>query len=144
VGDRLAPAPAGEGPDPRDQFREGEGLHQVVVGAGVQAAHAGIHRILGREDQHRKVEAPLPKGLQDLEAAASREHEIQEQQIEGARGGQEEGILAGMGGGHFVPLRLQALLQGHGHLHFVLDQKNMQAASLAFAINMIPGDPSRF
>ena len=70
-------------PNPRQQFRQRKGLDEIVVRAEIQAEHAIVHPVAGGQDQHRRVDVPLPQRLQDLEAAPSRKHDVEHDQVEG-------------------------------------------------------------
>ena len=67
-------APSARGPNrrvgdhlqPGEQFREGEGLGQVVVAAGAQALDPFIDPVERAQDQHRRRPAAAPQGLDQL------------------------------------------------------------------------------
>src|ERR1700738_3429107 len=54
-------AAPGQGLDPRQQFREGERLDQVIVAAGAQAAHAIVDLAERADDQGRRGDAVFPQ-----------------------------------------------------------------------------------
>ena len=51
----LAGRAPDERPQPRQQFRQVEGLDQVIIGARVQPPHAVSHSIARREHQDRRL-----------------------------------------------------------------------------------------
>jgi hypothetical protein len=93
-GRALDRAATRERPQPRGQLGEGEGLGQVVVGAGVQALHPVLHRVTGREHEHR---SPDPVGAQapaDLEAVHARQHHVEDDDVVLGRAGHPQRVLA--------------------------------------------------
>ena len=72
-----------QGTDPSQQFRHGERLDKIIVRAGIQAGDAVFDAIARGQNQDRRSKMPLSQRLQDLEAAASRQHQIEDDQVEG-------------------------------------------------------------
>ena len=62
--------------------RTRRGLDQIVVGAAVQPLHAVLDRIPGREHEYWRLQPARPKRPADLEAVASREHDVEDYQVE--------------------------------------------------------------
>src|SRR5437660_4986930 len=73
---------AKEGADSSKQFGEREGLHEIVVGTEVQAEDSIVDRVAGRQNEHRRLEAPSSKGFQDFQPISTGKHQIQKHQIE--------------------------------------------------------------
>jgi hypothetical protein len=117
----LRDSPAAERPDTGQQFGKCKGLYQIVVGAGIQAAHAIFDCVSGRQHQDGCLESAHTHGRQDLQAASARKHHVQDHQVELLRLSQVESFLAGMRQGNLVLFGLQALLQCLTQLRFVLD-----------------------
>jgi hypothetical protein len=90
----IRPAAAEERADAREQLRDRERLHQVVVGSTVEPAHAVVDRILGREDQDGRLKTALADGRQDLEPIPVGKHEIQDDAVEQLVVDEEEAFLA--------------------------------------------------
>ena len=88
---------------PRLQFREIEGLGQVVVGPGVEAGHAVVQAVQRGEHQHRHRHAGGAGATQHGEAVHHRQAQVQD--------------------GEFVRL-LQQQVFGHGAVGRVLDLKS--------------------
>src|SRR5437879_8757251 len=63
---------AEERADACEQLRDGEWLHEVVVGSAVEPAHAIAHRVLGGEDKHGRLQPALEYGRQDHEPTRKR------------------------------------------------------------------------
>jgi len=64
------------------QLLVGEGLDQIVVGAGVEASHAILHRIARGEHQDRGLVAAGTQATGDLQAADVRQTDVQDDRIE--------------------------------------------------------------
>ena len=64
----LYNAASGHGAQPCRQLLEGERLDQVVIGAGIEAAHTVIDRVPRREHQDGDVHALATEPACDLEA----------------------------------------------------------------------------
>ena len=71
---------------PRGQLRHGEGLHHVVVGAEVEAAHAILHRVARGEHQDRRrpglVRRRGAQPPQHLEAVHLRQPDVEDHEVE--------------------------------------------------------------
>ena len=72
--------------DAGGEFGEVEGLHQIVVGAGVQAVDAVRHLIECREDDDGCYLAAAAQCLEEGEAEAVGQHEVEQHQVEGGAG----------------------------------------------------------
>jgi hypothetical protein len=71
-----------------------ERLGQVVVAAEVEAALEVRLGVARREDEHRRA-APLgPQGLEDVQAAHEREHEVQDHEVVRVRPRHVQAVLA--------------------------------------------------
>src|SRR4051812_17856729 len=53
-----------------------EGLRQIVVGADIEARDATLERVVSREDEDRGLDAALPYGSDQLDAAEAGQTEI--------------------------------------------------------------------
>src|SRR5438876_85189 len=60
-GGPLAGAPADQRTQPREEFAEREGLHQVIVGTGVETANAVLYTAARRKHQDRCPASALAK-----------------------------------------------------------------------------------
>ncbi|MPN33390.1 hypothetical protein SDC9_180877 [bioreactor metagenome] len=63
--------------NPRDQFGKGEGLDQVIVGAGLQAVDPVFHLAQRGEHQDRCL-LPGPQGCQQGESVHARQHGVED------------------------------------------------------------------
>jgi hypothetical protein len=78
----LRTATAQESAASRKQFGEGKGLHQVVICARIQPLNTVFNRITGREQQDRNSDSVAPHLSENLAPAASRQHDVQQNQVE--------------------------------------------------------------
>ena len=75
---RLLPVrPAHRRPHAGQQLGPGEGLHHVVIGAHVQAAHSVVDAVACGEEHDRRRRSLLAKRLQDRVPVLPRQHDIQ-------------------------------------------------------------------
>ena len=75
------PGAAEDGLHAGDEFKHGEGLHQVVVGPQAQALHPVRLLAAGREHEDGHLIHALPEGLQDLEPVELGQHQVQHDEI---------------------------------------------------------------
>src|SRR5262245_3983743 len=94
--DDRAAAP-GERFDPRQQFREGERLDEVVVAARAQAAHAIVDLAEGADDQSGREDALVAQPADDREPVDVRKHAIDDRDGM-VGGGREPDALAALAG----------------------------------------------
>ena len=88
---QVAPA---QRPKPREQFGEGEGFDEVVVGAGLQAANPVGHGIPCRQDQDRGLHLHLAEIPTDGKAVSAWEHDVEHDEIERGRRGKLYGVVS--------------------------------------------------
>ena len=63
------------------QFDEGEGLDQIIVGAQFQALDAIVHGVARAQDQHRRADFAIADLLQHAEAVHVGQHQVQNDQV---------------------------------------------------------------
>jgi len=63
------------------QFREREGLHQVIIRAGIQSPHPVVDSARGRQHQYRGRRPAAAQRLDHLEPVDLRKHAIDDEQI---------------------------------------------------------------
>jgi hypothetical protein len=78
--------------DPGHQLPDAERLDHVVVGALLETFHAILLAPLRREDQDRRLHLLVAQAGEDLQARHPRQHEIEDDEIEGALARQPVGI----------------------------------------------------
>ena len=122
--DAAGLATARQGLDPGDQFGEGIGFDQIVVGPGLQARDAVLDLAEGRQEQDRGLVAVLAQGLDHADAVEARHHPVDDIDVIAALLGlqQAEGPVDGMG--RLVPRLGQAPDHGGRGLGIVLDHQN--------------------
>ena len=111
----------------REQLLQVEGLLEIHVGAGVEAADPILDERPGGEHHHRHVVAGGTDGLADGVAAHAREHDVEHDEIEPRSGRFQplEGRLAVTGHADGMPLRLEVELDAEGEVLFVLDDEDL-------------------
>jgi hypothetical protein len=68
--------------NPGEQLGKRERLDQIVVGSEIQAANSIVNAVSRRQDQDWRLDVTLPKRLEDFEPTASRQHQIEDHEIE--------------------------------------------------------------
>ena len=127
-GRRLAAAQ--QGAHAGQQLHEGEGFHQVVVGALFEALDAVIERAARAQNQHRRPGLAVADFLQHLEPVHIGQHQVEDDQV--VIGGVKEVERGGAGGRgvHGVARALQSPAQEIGDALFVLDHQYPHGTSL--------------
>ncbi len=123
----LGPAAAQQGAQAGDQLGHGEGLDQVVVRAGVQAAHLVGVLAAGGQHQHGGA-AGLGAGAQtpaDLYAGDLGKHPVEHDQVGGLLLHLEQGLLSIGGALDAEALLLEVVVEQGGEGVLVLDQQNV-------------------
>jgi|SRR5271157_40879 len=94
--------------DAGEEFSDGEGLNDEVVGAGIETAHALLHgRRLGDQD-NGGLRPTLLESVKKLEARDTRKIEIQDNKIEGSIVWKIGDLIAGGGELHVEVFLLKA------------------------------------
>src|SRR6185436_6622547 len=106
-----AVAAADEGAQAGQELGELEGLDQVVVGAGVEAAHPVRQPIARGEDQHRGRILLFPQGPQHGQAVQLGQHDVEDDRVIRVGLRVPEALLAVGGAIH----RIAGLAQSLGH-----------------------------
>ena len=123
---RLDAAPA-EGADAGEELLEGERLREVVVGAGVESAHAVVDAVERGKQQDGGVDAAAAEGLAHLHAVDLGQHHVEDDDVVRAFEGHLQALLAVVGevGGvaffleHAADeLRQAALILDDKYVHF--------------------------
>ncbi len=122
--------PPQEGRDARNQHREGERLGQVVIGPGVQRLGLVHVTVLGGEHQDGGPVAGIAQVGTDLVAVATRQHDVQDDQVEALLGGPPQAIQPVVGHIDGEPLGLEPALDGGRDLAVVLDQQELHTRSV--------------
>ena len=108
---------------PREQLVALEGLHQVVVGAGVEALHARVHGVARGEHQDRHV-AVLAQPPADLHAVELGQAEVEHHGVGLEDAGLLERGLAVARHPHLVALHVERAAQHAGDVGVVLHHEH--------------------
>ena len=71
----------GQNTDPGHQFLQGKRLDQIVIGAGIKAAHPVLDRIARCQKQDRGLFSGSAQAGQDFEPVGTGHHDVQNSQI---------------------------------------------------------------
>ena len=127
-------APAEQTGDPRQQNGEVERLRQEVVGSRLEALQHVVGARAGGQQHHRHELPRGPQPAHHLETVETRQHDVEQDDVELARAGAGEpaqghlAVLLDVGG---VAFRLEVQLQARGEVFLVFDDED--AAHDAFS-----------
>src|SRR5262245_23897959 len=65
-----------------EQFREGEGFDEVIIGATVESVNSVVDRVPCREDQDRCLDAPVPERAEDFKTITPWKHQVEDEEVE--------------------------------------------------------------
>src|SRR2546422_7559693 len=97
--------------EPRQELAEGEGLRQVVVGAGLEAAHPVVEGIERRQHQDRRGGAAAAQLAAQVEAGAAGEADVQDDDVVAAERCLLQAVREGGRERRIDALRAQAVAQ---------------------------------
>ena len=107
----------------REQLLVGEGFHEVVVGAAVEAPHAMLGAAERGEHQDRKL-GGLAHPAADRDAVRAREHQVEHHQIGHSSAGATHRVNPVAGHLDLMAFRHQHSLQRGGQWSIVLDHQD--------------------
>jgi len=140
----LGRTAANERPEPGEELSEGERLHEVVVGARVEASDAILHPVARGEHQHRRPSALRSQLATDREPISAGQHHVQHDRVVVLVESPVQRVLAVRDGVNGIPFFLQAATHGPGHLELVFDHEDPHLrASLAPFHESWVRDPAR-
>ena len=111
-------------PNPSEHLGNCKRLHEIVVGAAVESAHAIIDRVLRREDEDRRLQPALAQRREDCESISLGKHEIEHDAIERFVVHEKEALLARCGDADVVMLCLEPVTEGLRDLLFILHHED--------------------
>ena len=111
-------------PQAREQLAQGEGLDQVVVGAGVEAGDAVVDRVARGEHQDRRAVAGLAHAPAHLEAVDVRHRDVQDDGVDLLARDAVERLAAVLGERHVVALEGQRPLHRRAQGRLVIDHQD--------------------
>ncbi len=112
-----------EGAEAREQLLHVEGLDDIIVRAGVEAAHAVLELVAGGEHEDWGF-LGFAQAAQDFPAVHLGQHDIEDDAVVVIILGVEESRFAVGGAVHGVTLLLQGLSQAAEQVRFVFDNEN--------------------
>jgi hypothetical protein len=114
--------PAEQRPDPGKEFRDGEGLDHVVVGAGREAANpVPLLAARGQHDDGQPLRLPAhAQPPAELDPGETREHPVQDQQVRDVFADDELRLVAARRDLDVAALRLKVVAQENGERFLVL------------------------
>jgi hypothetical protein len=124
VGSRGVRCAADERLEAGEQLREGEGLGEVIVAAGLESFHAVVHAGAGAEDEHWHPRAFGPQRAHHAEPVELRQHEVEHDGVVVHRAGQRQAALAVGSMVHGKAVLLQPAGDEGGKLRIVLDDQD--------------------
>ena len=117
-------APAQQGLDPRQELGEGEGLGEIVVGAGAKPAHPVVDLAQRAQEQDGGDDLGDPQGLDHVQPVDLRQHAVDDDQVELPAGGMEKPVAPAGDTIHHITVLGQAFDHiGCGRL-IVFDDQN--------------------
>ena len=124
-----------------EQLREGEGLGEVVVGAGVQAGHLVVDLVAGGEQQDRGGRPRGAHAAQHLEAVHAGQHDVQDDGVElGVQGALQPSPAVGLHRHHEAGFA-QALTDEAGDAAFVFHDEHAHGGPFAGERIAVSGSP---
>ena len=124
---------------PREQFLEGERLGDVVVGPRPQRLHLGVHGVLGRQHEHRRLHPAMAQRPQHLLPAPPRQAEIEDQQVVGLGARERLPRLPITDEVHRPTLLLEPALDELADRRVVLDDQDLHASTTgSVTVNVLP------
>jgi len=142
--DLIHSSPAQQRPDTRQELGECERLGEVIVGTLVEADDPVFDGVLRGQDKYWRLNATFAQRGEDIDPVAARQHEIEQEEVEGALARQEEAFFSCGRNRDLVVLGLEARTQRIRDLRFVLDDQDvhgvirLESCSRADIIDPVP------
>ena len=106
-----------------EKLGKGERFGQIIVGAGIQATDAILNRALRCKDQYWKLETISADLPQDLKTTNTRQHHVEEDQVDGITVEMPEACFAGVSEGDLIPISLQTRTNSLGKFPFIFNDQ---------------------
>jgi hypothetical protein len=124
---------------PGEEFGQRKWFDEVVVCSEIQPKHAIVDGVTGGQNQDGGLDMALPEGLQDFEAAAARQHQVEDDEVEEFGVGSEKSVLTGRRHEDVVMLRLQGGGEDLREFSFVFNDEDAHQSGML--PNQGRGDP---
>jgi hypothetical protein len=129
-----------DGPQPRVEFAQVEGFHEVVVRPEVEQAHLVVDLGPRGRDQHGQVLPVPPQAPQDRHAVRGREREVEDQDVEAFGRHQVVDVVPVRCPGDGMAVPPQVPLDGLAKVAVILDQADLHGTSRGLPVR--PGGRS--
>jgi D-alanyl-D-alanine carboxypeptidase/D-alanyl-D-alanine-endopeptidase (penicillin-binding protein 4) len=127
----LAGAATQQRPQTREQLFERERLDEVVVGAGVEPAHAVGHRVARGQHEDRRAVTGRAQPPAHLEAVDVRHQQVEHERVRGPVGQRLQRLGAVGGQLRVVALEPQRSIDGFAHRGLVVDDQDAHAVMVS-------------
>ena len=117
-----------QGAQSSQKLTEVERFRQVVVGAAVETAHAGLNRIARGEHEDRDLQPRIPELPADRETIDPRQTDVEDDRVEFGDGRVVHGLFAIRSDVDGVRFFAQALRQDLSGTWFILNEQNPHSA----------------
>jgi hypothetical protein len=124
-----------------EQDLEGEGLGEIIVGADIEALHDVAGGIACGQHEDGSAVASFAEVARDFETAYAGQHDIENQQVNGAGRGKLETVAAIHGDGDHVAVFHETLPEEFRHPALVFDYQNPHSRT---EDSMVSGKPEDF
>ena len=119
-----------QGPQPREQHREREGLDEVVVGAGVETLGLVVLAVLGGQHQDRRPHPAFAQRSAHPVPVEAGQHDVEHDQVGLRLSCEPQPVVSVMRDLDPVSLALEPALQRRDELDVVIDDEHLHFTSL--------------
>ena len=123
-GEGGAGGAAGDGVEPGDELVDVERFREIIIGTEVEPFEAFVESAAGGDEDDGDGEALVAEVAQDAQAVAAGDHDIKDEGVVGACGGERVGIVAVVAEIDREALRLEALTDEGGELLVVFHHQD--------------------
>ena len=133
---RVAGIAPGDRADARRQFGQVEGLHEVVVGPGIQPFDPVRHLVERGQDDHGRHVAARAQGFEKADAAAVGQHQVEQDQIVSGAGHGIAGRIQPRDPVHRLAVACDLVAHGGAQNRVVLDQQDAHVGPVPFPMTL--------
>ena len=131
---------AAEGAKPGEEFLESERLWQVIVGAGVEAAHPIIDAVEGGKQKDGGVHAVAAEAPADLKTAHGGQEDIEHDDVVGAVRRKREPFFAVVGDVNGVAFFFEHAADDLSEAAFIFDDKDVHGFGYQLSVISLDGE----